>query len=94
MSTPKEVIETGLAAYLADKYGIEMSYPVSLDENTPGQAVVTATLNAPAISNVTVNFTLGGGTPNQLTHKGYHNNPWTDEMLSGRYRLERLGLED
>ncbi|MDP6523196.1 MAG: DUF2341 domain-containing protein [Kiritimatiellia bacterium] len=71
-----------LGRHLADKYGISAAYPLLLDESGPGQAVVTATLNAPAFSNVTVNFSLGGGLPNRLTHKGYHNNPWDNDMLN------------
>jgi hypothetical protein len=70
-----------IGRHLADKYGVSTEYPVFLNESGPGEATVTATLNVPAISNVTVNFTLAGGTPNRLTHKGYHNNPWSDDIL-------------
>ncbi len=72
--------ESQVGGYLAGKYGIDSSYPVFLDE-AGGQAVVTASLNVPAISDVTVNVTLGGGLSDGLTHSGYHNNPWNDSML-------------
>jgi len=59
-----------IGRYLADKYGVASSYPVFLDESG-GQAVVTASLNVPAISNVTVNLSMGGAPINGLRHYGY-----------------------
>ncbi len=66
--TPGELSTVGL--YLDNKYGLNTAYaPVT---ETRGTITATATLSAPSVSNVTVNFAFAGSNPSGLLHKGFN----------------------
>ena len=61
---------------------VSLSADGSFMDETGGVVTVTATLDVPAFSNVTVNFAFGGVPEGgALTHKGYHKTGWVNEDL-------------